>query len=68
MILNRGDTLMHQLYLRHTALGRLFVASSVPAAQAQALDRRQTLNAQQKAFRETAATRQLATPVRRRPS
>jgi hypothetical protein len=64
----RGIELMYQSHLLHTPLMRSIHGSSIMAAQAQALDRRRALDAQQRALREAAATRLQATPVRRRPS
>jgi hypothetical protein len=59
---------MYQFHLRHAPLMRSIHGSSITAEQAQALDRRRTLDAQQRAFRETAATRHQAALVRRRPT
>jgi hypothetical protein len=59
---------MYQFDSRHTTLGRRAHASSIPASQTKALDRRHTLDAQQRTFREPAATRDHATLVRHRPA
>jgi len=59
---------MYGFHLRHTTFIRSIAAASIPASLREALDRRHTLDAQQRTFRETATTRHHATPRARRPA
>jgi hypothetical protein len=59
---------MYEFHSRQTTLPRQAHASSIPASQTKALDRRHTLDAQQRTFREPATTRDHATLGRHRPA